>query len=275
MFSTAQMSHQVTVSSSCSDQEMLRGRPGLSSCEEHELAARIARGDREARNLMVQANLGLVGAIARDFRGRGLDYEDLIGEGSLGLIRAAEEFDPRFGTRFSTYAAYWIKEAIRRALMNTGSMIRLPAYLVGLLTKWRRAERLLRREAGRAPGFDEIASFLGLSPVQKDLVARAQRARRLKLEGGATGDGHPWSPGDALDHRDQSDSLVEADDERAELRRRLDRLDPRERAVLGLRHGLGDEPPLPLREVGRRLGVTREWARKIELRALRKLGDAY
>jgi RNA polymerase primary sigma factor len=273
MIRTGEMGHQVAVDSSRSEHAAHRCG-GLPSQEKHKLAARIAGGDRQARNLMVQANLGLVGTIARDFRGRGMDYDDLVGEGNLGLIRAAEEFDPRFGTRFSTYAAYWIKEAIRRALMNTGSTIRLPAHMVGLLTKWRRAERALCREAGRAPSFEEIASFLGLSPAQQDLVARAQRARRLKLEGGATGDGHPWSPGDALDHRDRPESLVEADDERAKLLRRLDRLDPRERAILGLRCGLEGEPPVTLKEIARRLRVSREWARKIELRALRKLADA-
>ncbi len=125
-------------------------RPGLSRDEEFELARRIAGGDCEARNRLVQANLGLVGTIAREFRGRGLDYEDLKAEGNLGLIRAAEEFNPRFGTRFSTYAAYWIKQAIRHALINTTSTIRVPAHMVGLLTKWRRAERC---SAGKKAGF--------------------------------------------------------------------------------------------------------------------------
>ena len=99
--------------------------------------------------------------------------DDLIGEGNLGLIRAAEEYDPRFGTRFSTYASYWIKQAIRHALINTSATIRLPAHMVGLLTKWRRAERSLCRELGRAPSFDEVASHLGLSESQKSLVAKA------------------------------------------------------------------------------------------------------
>ncbi len=118
-------------------------RQVLSSDEEIKLATLIANGDREARNRMVQANLRLVVTIARGFRGRGLEFDDLVGEGNLGLIRAAEKFDPRFGRRFSIYASYWIKEAIRNALLKTASTIRLPCHMVVLLTKWRRAERVL------------------------------------------------------------------------------------------------------------------------------------
>jgi RNA polymerase primary sigma factor len=245
----------------------------LTATEECALAEAIARGDSEARTRMIQANLRLVVKIAQDYVGRGIVLDDLIGEGNLGLIRAAEEFDPRFGTRFSTYASYWIKQAIRHALINTTSTIRLPAHMVGLLTKWRRAERVLCRESDRTPTFDEIASFLGLSEAQKILVARAQQARQLKLESGVTGNAHPWSPDDSLDRHDTPDSLLEADDERDLLLRRMDRLDPRERAILALRYGLEGELPLTLKEIGRRLGVTREWVRKIELRAIRKLDD--
>jgi RNA polymerase primary sigma factor len=245
----------------------------LTATEECALAEAIARGDREARTRMIQANLRLVVKIAQDYVGRGIVLDDLIGEGNLGLIRAAEEFDPRFGTRFSTYASYWIKQAIRHALINTTSTIRLPAHMVGLLTKWRRAERELCRKVGRTPSFDEIASFLGLSEAQKVLVARAQQARQLKLESGVTGNAHSWSADDSVDRHDTPDSLLEADDERDLLLRRMDRLDPRERAILALRYGLEGELPQTLKEIGRRLGVTREWVRKIELRAIRKLDD--
>ncbi len=211
----------------------------LTATEECALAEAIARGDGQARTRMIQANLRLVVKIAQDYVGRGIVLDDLIGEGNLGLIRAAEEFDPRFGTRFSTYASYWIKQAIRHALINTTSTIRLPAHMVGLLTKWRRAERMLCREAGRTPSFDEIASFLGLTEAQKVLVARAQQARQLKLESGVTGNSHPWSPDDSMDRHDTPDSLLEADDERDLLLRRLERLDaPRARHPgLALRPG--------------------------------------
>src|SRR5262249_40556078 len=111
----------------------------LTADEERELAEAIARGDRDARARLIRANLRLVVKIARDYDGRGLSMDDLVGEGNLGLIRAAEQFDPRYGTRFSTYAAYWIKQSIRHALINTTAMIRLPAHMVVLLTKWHRA----------------------------------------------------------------------------------------------------------------------------------------
>ena len=116
---------------------------------------------------MIQANLRLVVKIAREYTGRGMVLEDLIGEGNLGLIRAAEDYDPRFGTRFSTYASYWIKQAIRHALINTTATIRLPAHMIGLLLRWRCAERALSRERGCMPSFDEVAAHLGLTEAQK------------------------------------------------------------------------------------------------------------
>ena len=222
---------------------------------------------------MIQANLRLVVKIARDYVGRGIALDDLIGEGNLGLIRAAEEFDPRFGTRFSTYASYWIKQAIRHALINTTATIRLPAHMVGLLTRWRRAERSLCRELGRAPTFEEIATSLGLTETQKTLVARAQQARQLKLESGMAGEANRWSPEESVDRREAPESAMEAEDDRACCCSRLDRLDDRERTILSLRYGLEGALPLTLKEIGRRLGVTREWVRKIELRAVRKLDD--
>jgi RNA polymerase primary sigma factor len=248
------------------------GRPGLSRDEEIELAERIARGDHQARNRMIQAHLALVGTIARGFRHRGLSLEDLIGEGNLGLIRAAEEFDPRFGTRFSTYAAYWIKEAIRHALINTTATIRVPARMAGVLARWRRAERTLGRQLGRTPSFDEIASSLGLSAIQKGLVARALDAGRLRLEGSSVDRvGAPFFA-DVADRHGRADDLVEAEDERAVARRLIDRLDARERTIVALRYGLEGEI-LKRVEIGRRLGVTREWVRQLEARALRKLGE--
>src|SRR5262249_14484332 len=146
-------------------------------------------------------------------------------------------------------------------------------HMVGLLTRWRRAERLLLREEGRAPTFDEVASFLRLSATQRSLVAKARQARQLKLESGITAEAGRWSPDEAIDRHDPPGALLEADDERTILLRRMDRLDDRERAILALRYGLEGELPLTLKEIGRRLGVTREWVRKIELRAVRKLDD--
>src|SRR5271165_586475 len=184
----------------------------LSAAEERVLAEAIARGDRDARARMIQSNLRLVVKIARDYLGRGMVLDDLIGEGNLGLIRAAEDYDPRFGTRFSTYASYWIKQAIRHALINTTATIRLPAHMVGLLTRWRRAERALTRERGCIPTFDEVAAPLGLTDTQKGMIAKARCASQLKLESSRGDDDGPWSSGasscpgesveEALDRRD-------------------------------------------------------------------------
>ncbi len=244
----------------------------LSPAEECELARAIADGDHDAKSRMIRANLRLVVRVARDYVGRGLSIEDLIGEGNLGLIRATEEFDPAFGTRFSTYASYWIKQAIRHALTNTTATIRLPAHMVTLLSKWRKAERTLSRELGQAPTFDQVAVLLGLTDAQRVLVSRARRASLLRPEGG---DDHGWSADSPSDDGNSPDSAMELDDDRRQLRDRLDRLDDRERLVLALRFGLDGDEPLTLKEVGRRLGVTREWVRKIEVRAVRKLdGDA-
>ena len=246
----------------------------LTAADERELAAAIANGDEQARTRMIQANLRLVVKIAREYLGRGLALDDLVGEGNLGLIRATSEYDPKFGTRFSTYASYWIKQSIRHALINTTATIRLPAHMVGLLTKWRRTERMLTREFGYPPNSDQIAFALGLTDSQKQLVDKARRARQLRLESGGGEEGGTWSPDDSEGDREAPDAGLEADDERQNLLRRMQRLDARERAILALRFGLGGETPLTLKEVGKRLGVTREWVRKIEIRAVRKLDDS-
>jgi RNA polymerase primary sigma factor len=252
----------------------IRDETLLSASEECALAEAIRRGDSDARARMIQANLRLVVKIAREYVGRGLVLDDLIGEGNLGLIRAAEEYDPRFGTRFSTYASYWIKQAIRHALINTTATIRLPAHMVGLLTKWRRAERALARQFDAPPSFDQVAVVLGLSDSQRVLVERARRASKLRLESGAGEDEGAWSPDESAQASTAPEAALEAEDERQDLLRRLARLDERERAILALRFGLDGEIPLTLKEVGRRLGVTREWVRKIEMRAVRKLENA-
>lgn len=246
----------------------------LTAEDERMLAAAIRRGDDEARARMIRANLRLVVKIARDYLGRGLSLDDLVGEGNLGLIKAAEQFDPSFGTRFSTYAAHWIKQSIRHALITTGATIRLPAHAVGLVTKWRRAERALRRELGVDPGFDQIADRLGLTRSRRELVDRALQSARVCREGAARGEDLPmWSADDTHAPHEAPDARLEADEDRLDLLRRMSRLDDRERMVLALRYGLGGVTPLTLKEVGRRLGVTREWVRKIELRAVRKLDD--
>ncbi len=247
-------------------------RRGLSREEEHELAARIATGDLGARDRMLSANVGLVHAIARHFLRRGLDLDDLVSEGQLGLIRATRDFDTHFGARFITYAAYWIKQAIRQALIVQAPMIRLPVYMVRLLTRWRRAAQALSRDLGRAPSIEEVAAALGLSEAQRRMVARAQEAGRLRTKG---------SFGEGIDdrmlaevpgHDGRVGERMESEEARAEVLKRLDRLDARERAVVAGHYGL-DGDRATLKVVGHRMGKTGEWARKLELRALHKLRD--
>src|SRR5437016_1439946 len=149
--------------------------PLLSAEQERELAYRIEDGDSEARDRMVRANLRLVVNIARHYTGKGLSLQDLIAEGNLGLLRAVEAFDPSMNTRFSTYASYWIKQSIKRALVNTAKTIRLPAYMVELLTKWRRATAKLQEELGRAPTKEEIARSLNLPKKKLKIIEKAIR----------------------------------------------------------------------------------------------------
>ena len=244
--------------------------------EECELADAIARGDKDARTRMIQANLRLVVKIARDYMGRGMGLDDLIGEGNLGLIRATEEFEPRFGTRFSTYASYWIKQSIRHALINTSTTIRLPAHMVGLLTKWRRAERALCRQLGRGASFNEVADELGLSESQKMLVAKAHQARQLKLENNISAPARRGLiVGSVSANTRQPMRCWKPTTSGASCLIGWHRLEPRERTILTLRYGLEGESALTLKEIGRRLGVTREWVRKIEIRAVRKLHNEY
>jgi RNA polymerase primary sigma factor len=223
---------------------------------------------------MIQANLRLVIKIAAEYADRGVNLDDLVAEGNVGLIRAVEQFEPRFGTRFSTYAYHWIKQSIRRAVLNATSMIRIPSHMIGLLNKWRRAERAIARERGSAPSFTELASLLGLSKTQSTLIFKAHRARYLKLEGSMIAEAGRWSPVEAVDPYPTPDTVLENDDERRRMLERMAALDGRERTILMLRYGLTEDEPLTLKEIGRRLGITREWVRKLELNAVEKLHGA-
>src|SRR5262245_26485569 len=147
--------------------------PLLRADQEKELAYRIERGDAEARDQMVRANLRLVVNIARAFVGKGVELLDLIAEGNLGLLRAVEAFDPAMNTRFSTYAAYWIRQSMKRAIINTGKVIRLPAYTVQLLNEWRWASSALQKELGRAPSEAEIAARMKLPPKKLQIIKKA------------------------------------------------------------------------------------------------------
>src|SRR5690606_5497132 len=186
--------------------------PLLSAKEERELATRIGNGDTAARDQMVRANLRLVVNIARGYTGKGLGLQDLIEEGNLGLLRAVEGFDPGMGTRFSTYASYWIKQSIKRALINTGKTIRIPAYMVELLSKWRRASTRLAEELGRTPTPEEIARVLGLPKKKLPIIKKAIRIYNATPQTDQTEAG--WTLGDmVMDERLRSpdETLVESD----------------------------------------------------------------
>jgi RNA polymerase primary sigma factor len=172
---------------------------------------------------------------------------------------------------FSTYATYWIKQAIQLAVMNTATTIRVPAHVFRLLIRWKRTEQALGLINGRPPAFEEVASKMGLTEQQKILVIRARHARDLRLESVLSAGGHAWSSTSTRAGHELPADPIEADEERTCLQQSLRQLDSRELAVLVLRYGLGDEQPLKLREIGRRLGLSREWARKLADQALRKL----
>jgi len=245
----------------------------LTAKDERDLAGAIADGDVRARDRMVRANLRLVVNIARGYTGKGLSLQDLIEEGNLGLLRAVEGFDPAVGTRFSTYASYWIKQSIKRALINSAKTIRIPAYMVELLSKWRRASARLTEELGRTPTPEEVGRILGLQKKKLPIIKKAIRIYNSTPQTDQAETG--WSLGEiVMDERLKTpeDELVEHDVLK-HVREMLVTMDQREATVLKMRFGLEDHEPHTLKEIGEALGLTRERVRQIETEALGKLAE--
>ena len=245
--------------------------PLLTAEDERLLSRRIAEGDPEARDRMVRANLRLVVNMARHYTGKGLSLQDLIAEGNLGLLRAVEGFDASMNTRFSTYAGYWIKQSMRRAVINTAKTIRIPAYVNDLLIKWRRAAAKLQVELDRIPTDEEIATTLKLSKKKLAIIRKAIRICNATPQADDYDGGRPLIETIVDNSLQTPETKSVTQEDLHQVMSLLDQVGRRESAVLRLRFGLDGEGPKTLREIGDRLGLTRERVRQIEQEALSKL----
>ncbi len=245
--------------------------PLLTPQEEIELAARIKNGDRKARDHMIKANLRLVVKIAHDYENYGLPLLDLINEGNIGLMKAVERFDPAKGGKLSTYAAWWIKQAIKRALANQGKTIRLPVHLVDKIARMRRVAAQLEEVFGREPTDEELAEELGITPARVGQW-RTAAIRPAQLDA-PLGDEDGGALSDIVADERQGTPYRELEDKtvRQMLERMIDTLDAREQNILRQRFGYDGGEGKTLEEIGQQYGVTRERIRQIEAVALRKL----
>ena len=243
----------------------------LSADEEIELAHRIAEGDQSAKNELVEANLRLVVSLARHYQGCGLSYQDLIQEGNIGLIKAAEKFDVSKGFRFSTYASWWIKQALSRAIADQSRTIRIPVHMTENINKFKKAERELLSQLNREPKIKEIADAMGISEKQaKEIQSYIVEPTSLDIQ---VGDDDDTTIGSFVEdtHFVNPESAYIKESNGDVVNAVLDTLSDREANILRLRFGIGGKKAMTLEEVGKEYGLTRERIRQIEAKALRKL----
>lgn len=248
--------------------------PLLTVQDEVKLARKIKRGDDEARAIMVRSNLRLVVKIARDYSNYGLPLLDLISEGNIGLMKAVERFDPKKGGKLSTYAAWWIKQSIKRALANQSKTIRLPVHLVDKIAKLRRVSTQMTEELGREPNDEELAEEVGMA-VAKVSALKSAAIRPTSLDQ-PLGDEDSTALGDIIGDEEAQDpfEVLRDKDLREEVGDLMDVLDDRERKIINSRFGLDGQKTKTLEEVGVKFGVTRERIRQLQNIALQKLRRA-
>ena len=252
----------------------IRGGRLLDAAEERELSRLAREGNKEARVRLIESNLRLVISIAKKYRGRGVPFEDLIQEGNAGLIKAVERFDPDLGNRFSTYATWWIRQAVTRAVADHARTVRLPAHVVDALFRLRRAENALSLELGRDPTEEELAERLEIRPEEtRRLREVSQPIASINARVGRGATEESAEMGDLLpDERADDDyAQVEIGQWEGTLREAVRSLPEREARILEMRHGLDGSKTRTLREVSETLGISQERARQVEIKALRTI----